>query len=98
MAKRKPWRKLKQKRPKNKTLRRVCLAVLGAEAGVLWAQDRLPFPVIKVTENQEVVIYQIPLGDEDIELPSKDRIYGIRIRLKDGVVDLYRREELSGKN
>ncbi len=95
MAKRKPWRKFKYKRPKNKILRRVCLAVLGAELGVLWVQDRLTFPVIMVTESQEVVIYQIPLGEEDAELPSKDRIYGIRIRLKDGVVDLYRREELS---
>lgn len=101
MAKRKPWRNFKEKRIKDGHIRRMCLAVLAVELGVLRQQGRLRFPVIEVTENREVVIYQLPVGDErggredgSFKIPSKDQVYGIRIRLKEGMVDFYRREEL----
>ena len=101
MAKRKPWRNFKEKRLRDKHIRWVCLVIFAVEMGVLGKQGRLRLPVIKVTENREVVIYQLPLegGDkeregEPLEVPSKDQVYGIRIRLKDGMVDFYRREEL----
>lgn len=67
---------------------------------MLGRQGRLLVPVVEITEDREVVIYQIPLedgketGEEGLEIPSKDRVYGIRIRLRDGMVDFYRREEL----
>lgn len=100
MAKRKPWRRFKEKRLKEGAVRRICLAVLAAELGVLWGQGRLSFPVIEVTKDREVIIYQFPGGNGDkaaagpLEAPLKDEVYGIRIRLKEGMVDFYRREEL----
>jgi len=94
VAKRKPWRKFKEKRLGNQHIRRVCLAVLAAEIVILKGQGRLHCPVIKVTENREVVIYQNPVEDGALEVLPKDQVYGIRIRLKEGMVDFYRREEL----
>ena len=91
MAKRKPWRKFKENRQKDKRIRQVCLAVLGAELAVLQWQGRLSLPVIRITEGREFIIYQMPLTRA---IPSKDHVCGVRIRLKDGVVDFYRREEI----
>lgn len=101
MSKRKPWRKFKEKGPKDRHIRRICLIALAAEAAVMERRGQIHVPAVKVTENREVIIYQLPLeetqkdaGGEPLEIPSKDRIYGIRIRLKEGTVDFYRREEL----
>lgn len=97
MAKRKPWRTFKQKRQNHKHIRRICLALLAAEILILKARGPLRIPGVELSaDKSQVVIYRL-LGEEgsgDSEIPSKERVYGIRIRLKDGAVDFYRREEL----
>ena len=93
MAKRKPWRKFKENRQRDKRIRQVCLAVLGAELAVLQWQGRLSLPVIRITEGREFIIYQMSLVEGEV-IPAKDDVCGVRIRLKDGVVDFYRREEI----
>lgn len=79
----------------------MCLAALAVEMGVLKGQGRLCVPVIKVTKDSEVVIYQISPQDGGAEpggglfmIPAKDQVYGIRIRLKEGMVDFYLKEEM----
>ena len=68
------------------------MVLLAAEILALKARGVLRIPGVKVSAGQsEVVIYR-PL--EEGESPSGERVYGIRIRLKDGVVDFYRREEI----
>ncbi len=101
MSKQKPWRKFKEKRLKDRHIRRICLIVFAAEVAVMEKQGQIQVPAVKVTENREVLIYQLPLEEarkdcegEPLIIPSKDRIYGIRIHLKEGTVDFYRREEL----
>lgn len=108
LKKRKPWRTFKKKRFTDKTIRRFCMAALIAEGIALGLQGRFPFPTVEVREGSEIVIYQLPAEYEETETgkaeehkkarktkePDKERIYGVKIRLKDGVVDFYRREEL----
>ena len=86
--KRKPWRRFKKSLVKDHQIRRLCLLLLTAEFLILSHQKIIPFPTVEFTENREILIRQEP--DED---PS-GRIYGIRIRLKEGVIDFYRQEEI----
>ena len=96
MAKRKPWRKFRKKKAVHKHIRRICLAMIGAELLVLKGQNEIRLPAVEVSaDSREIVIYRIPEEDgSGLPVPYNDRVYGIRIRLKDGVVDFYRREEL----
>lgn len=93
MTKRKPWRKFKKKKAADQHIRRICLAVFGLELLILMERGEFSFPTVEVTDDREVVIYQAPVG-ENPAIPEKNQIFGIRIRLKDGVVDFYRREEI----
>lgn len=102
MSTRKPWRKFKKERWKKEHIRCVCALFIVIELAVLGTQGRLPFPVVEVKEGNEVIIYQRPAKEGKpeegtgtvMEDPKKNQIYGIRIRLKEGVVDFYRKEEL----
>lgn len=102
MSKRKPWRKFKKERWKREHIRYVCALFIIIELAVLGIQGQLPFPVVEVREGNEVVIYQQsevkkPMENQDETTPGdpeKDEIYGIRFRLKEGMIDFYRKEEL----
>ena len=83
MSKRKPWRKFKKERWKREHIRYVCALFIIIELAVLGIQGQLPFPVVEVREDETT-----PGG------PEKDEIYGIRFRLKEVMIDFYRREEL----
>ena len=81
---------MKQPLPKDGHVRLFCLLLLTGELFVLHSQNRLPIPIIEIREDREIGFYRAGDGEE-AEEPRK--IYGVRIRLKDGVIEFYRREE-----
>ena len=93
--KRKPWRRFRRRPADRRRVRRLCFFFIAAELLVLGCQKTLPFPAVEFTEDKEIIIYRIPSG-EDSGIPdlTSDRIYGIRVRLKEVVIDFYRQEEI----
>lgn len=90
MKKRKPWRTFKQPLPRDGHIRFLCLLLLAGELLYLHGRNRLPIPIVEIRQDHEIVLYRAGGGEET---KDPDQIYGVRIRLKDGVIDFYRREE-----
>lgn len=99
MKKRKPWRKFRQYSGAKRRIRYACLFFLIIEFIILARTYHLSIPTIEVKENNELIIYELPA--DGVPSPSglsgqtvDGKIYGIRIRLKDGVIDFYRQEHM----
>ena len=91
MKKRKPWRNFRKHRASNRLISFLCLLILLAELIIFSTNHLLPVPSIEISEHNEVIIYQFHDGSEKPD----NKIYGIRIRLKEGIIDFYRQSYLN---
>lgn len=99
MKKRKPWRNFRKHSEAKRRIRYACLFFLIIEFIILTRTCHLSIPTIEVKENNEVIIYQLPADGVPSscglsEQSGDGKIYGIRIRLKEGVIDFYRQEHM----
>lgn len=100
MKKRKPWRNYRKDSESKRRIRYACLFFLIVEFIILTRTYHVSIPTFELKENNELIIYQLPAhGDPsscDLSEQIIDgKIYGIRIRLKDGVIDFYRQEHIN---
>ena len=94
------------RRRANCCLRRVCSVILLIEAAVLWKQGQIP--LISVEHQADVWVEQLDsltameenveagagsLVEEDGGQTVLEQIFGVRLRMEDGVIEFYRKEE-----
>lgn len=89
----KPWRRFKKDGPAGRLVRKVCSAVLILEAAVLISRSGLG--VFSVERTYEEWLSPVPSGlAGETDEGTLEKIFGIRLRLRDGAVEFYRQENL----
>lgn len=79
----KPWRTIRSE--KETVIRKICYSLLILELAVLCR--RADWPFMTGSEQQT----EIPKMQSE-EMVGQEDVYGFRVRLRDGTVELYRKE------
>ncbi len=91
---RKPWRKFRRTRRCDAIVRKICCALLILEAAVLVERGGMKdLLALRVERQQREWIS--PAEDERDAAGLPEQIFGVRLRLRDGAVEFYRREHIS---
>lgn len=95
-SKKKPWRTFKNKECGRERqicwwIRRSCGIILVIEAVVLWMQAGLP--AVQVERQQQTWLEKNDQARQESD-SILEQIFGVRLRLEDGVVEFYRKEEV----
>lgn len=91
MQKRKSWRKFRKDKRNEGMIRKACFTILILELAFFIRESKIPFIYIEREEEHHMVretVMEEAGGGETIE------IFGLRIRLKEGVIEFYRKEEV----
>lgn len=89
----KTWRNFRRTGAYDKLIRRVCCAVLILEAAVLIEQKDLA-DIVTVHVERDSQEWLAPSGTENEAAKNLlERIFGVRFRFEDGVIEFYRQEE-----
>lgn len=84
------WRRIKSEPSISHQLRKVCYSILLLELAFFWRESGSPF--LPFLHRQEEVRLEQRTGEEN-HREGYEKIYGFQFRLKDGVLDIYRKEE-----
>lgn len=89
---RKPWRHFHKKRYSVQIIRKICYGALILEAALLIRDFKMAqFNVVREESHETQLIEEGEKGDwEEIDL--LEEYFGIRFRVKEGILELYRRE------
>lgn len=88
---RKPWRRFPSGNDSVHTIRRICFAALVLEAAWFLKESKPARVSFKEEEQHRKVFIQE--NDKEQEDGILERYFGVRIRLREGVIEIYRREE-----
>lgn len=88
-SKKKHWRKIHTPLEKSKLIRKVCYSILVLELAFFLREKSNSWILIK--EDTSIILEPAGGGEDE----TYRRIHGFRIRLKEGLVDFYQKEEFS---
>lgn len=91
IQKRKSWRNFRRDKGREGLIRKVCCTVFILELAFLVRESKIPFIHIEREEEHRMVhetVLEKEGNGESIE------IFGFRIRLKEGLIEFYRKEEV----
>lgn len=92
--KKKSWRKFRQNSRDIQLIRYICCGMLVLELA-FFVRESMEDGLFKVSRGAEVSVEdEIPDGGKS----SYEKISGFRIRVQDGQIDFYRREEFKSTN
>lgn len=90
--KRKPWRKIKSPTGNYIIIRRICYGILIMELAFLVQKSGIP--ALAIGEWQEEIQIELedgPMAAQRTEPGLQEWIYGVRVRIKDGVLEFYKK-------
>lgn len=90
------WRTFKTKdsglrKQARQWFRRICAMIMFAELVILWRQTQIP--LISVDRQSDSGMEYLEAEKEERERTVLEQIFGVRLRVEDGVIEFYRKEE-----